>query len=179
MKDIQGCSNYLAKFIRDIPDFPKEGIIFKDITPLLADPSALALAVELLAQPFRGKHIDIVVGAESRGFIFGTAVAQALAAGFVPIRKPGKLPSETKSITYELEYGTDTLEIHTDAIKPGQKVVMIDDLLATGGTMQACCKLVESIGGNIAGVAVLIELGFLKGREKLSEYPLTSIINYE
>ncbi len=178
MEDIQGCSNYLAKFIRDIPGFPKEGIIFKDITPLLADPSALALAVELLAQPFRGKHIDIVVGAESRGFIFGTAVAQALAAGFVPIRKPGKLPSATKSVTYELEYGTDTLEIHTDAVKPGQKVVMIDDLLATGGTMQACCELVESLGGDIAGVAVLIELGFLNGRDKLRKYQLTSIINY-
>ncbi len=171
-------SNFLAGFIRNVPDFPKKGIMFKDITPLLADPGALALAVEFLAQPFRGKHIDIVVGAESRGFIFGTAVAQALAAGFVPIRKPGKLPAETKSITYELEYGTDTLEIHTDAIKPGQKVLMVDDLLATGGTMHACCELVKSLGGDIAGVAVLIELGFLNGREKLKDYNLLSIINY-
>jgi len=169
----------LAKLIRDVPDFPKPGIVFKDITPLLRDSGGLALAVELLAQPFRGRHADVVVGAESRGFIFGIAVAQALSAGFVPIRKPGKLPCETRQARYELEYGTDALEIHVDAVKPGQKVIMIDDLLATGGTMKACCDLVKSLGGDIIGVSVLIELAFLKGRDKLKGYPLRSIICYE
>ncbi len=170
---------FLAEYIRDVPDFPKKGIIFKDITPLLANPSALAMAVELLAHPFRGKHIDLVVGAESRGFIFGTAVAQALSSGFIPIRKPGKLPHDTKKITYDLEYGSDSLEIHSDAIKPGQKVLMVDDLLATGGTMQACCKLVKDLGGQIEAVAILIELGFLDGRNALKEYEVFSIINYD
>jgi adenine phosphoribosyltransferase len=169
----------LAAHIRDIPDFPKPGIVFKDITPLLKDPGALALAVEMLAQPYRGKHVELVLGAESRGFIFGTAVAQALSAGFVPIRKPGKLPSDTEEISYELEYGTDTLEIHRDAVLPGQRVVMIDDLLATGGTMKASCDLVEKLGAEIVGVGVLIELAFLNGREKLTKYDLTSIISYD
>ena len=170
--------NFLCGYIRDIPDFPKKGIIFKDITPLLSDPSALALSVELLANPFRGKGIDLVVGAESRGFIFGIAVAQALSAGFVPIRKPGKLPANTARMTYDLEYGTDSLEIHTDAIKRGQKIVMVDDLLATGGTMRACCDLVKNLGGSIQGIAVLIELAFLPGREKLKEYDVKSIIQF-
>jgi len=169
----------LASFIRDIHDFPKPGIIFKDITPLLKDPGALALAVEMLSQPFRGRHVDLVVGAESRGFIFGTAVAQALSAGFVPIRKPGKLPSDTKKMTYDLEYGTDSLEIHLDALQPDQNVVLIDDLLATGGTMKACCDLVNQLGGRILGIAVLIELAFLKGRQKLTDYDLHSIIRYQ
>jgi adenine phosphoribosyltransferase len=175
---MESCRKILDKYIRDIPDFPKPGIIFKDITPLLADPPALALAVELLANPFRGKNIEVVVGAESRGFIFGIAVAQALSAGFVPIRKPKKLPSKTVKITYDLEYGTDSLEIHADAIKPGQRILMVDDLLATGGTMKACCDLVKDLGGNICGVAVLIELAFLKGREKLEGYDVKSIIQY-
>jgi adenine phosphoribosyltransferase len=171
----------LKTFIRDIPDWPKPGIVFKDITPLLNDPAALALAVELMVNPFRGKGIDLVAGAESRGFIFGTAVAQALSAGFIPIRKPRKLPHKVTGIEYALEYGTDRLEVHADAVKPGQKVVIVDDLLATGGTMRACCDLIESIGGNVAGVTALIELSFLEGRKKLkAEHagPLHSVITY-
>jgi adenine phosphoribosyltransferase len=176
---MQKCRDLLARNIRDVPGFPKPGIVFKDITPLLADPGSLALAVEMLAQPFRGRHVDLVVGAESRGFIFGTAVAQALSAGFVPIRKPSKLPCETRKVTYQLEYGTDSLEIHLDAVKPGQRVVMVDDLLATGGTMVACCDLVKSLGGDILGIAVLIELAFLKGRDKLKNYPVHSVVSYD
>src|SRR5947207_10220375 len=133
--------DHLKSLIRDIPDFPKPGILFRDITPLLADPSGLALAIELLANPFRGKNIDLVVGAESRGFIFGTAVACCLSAGFVIVRKPGKLPHARISMTYDLEYGKDTLEMHSDAIVRGQRVLIVDDLLATGGTMKACCDL--------------------------------------
>src|SRR5579862_5878165 len=140
----------LKSLIRDIPDFPKKGILFRDITPLLADPSGLALAVELLANPFRGKNIDLVVGAESRGFIFGTAVACCLSAGFVLVRKPGKLPHKKISMSYELEYGTDSLEMHADAIVKGQRVLIVDDLLATGGTMKACCDMVNKLGGHIA-----------------------------
>ncbi|MEM1210772.1 MAG: adenine phosphoribosyltransferase [Planctomycetota bacterium] len=156
--------------IRDVPDYPKPGIVFKDITPLLASPSGLAMAVEQMANPFRGKGVELVCGAESRGFIFGTAIAQSLSAGFVPIRKPGKLPSKTLSASYELEYGSDTLEVHEDAVKPGQKVLMVDDLLATGGTMKACCDLISQMGGDILGITVLIELAFLPGREKLDPY---------
>src|SRR6478736_195005 len=148
----------LKRLIRDIHDFPKPGIVFRDITPLLADPSGLALAIELLANPFRGKNIDLVVGAESRGFIFGTAVACCLSAGFVIVRKPGKLPFQRISMSYDLEYGKDTLEMHADAIVKGQRVLVVDDLLATGGTMKACCDLVKQLGGELAGVAVLIEL---------------------
>jgi adenine phosphoribosyltransferase len=166
----------LKRLIRDIPDFPKPGILFRDITPLLADPSGLALSVELLANPFRGKNVDLVVGAESRGFIFGTAVARNLSAGFVPIRKPGKLPCATQRVDYELEYGTDAMEIHRDAINPGDKVLMIDDLLATGGTMAACCKLVTALGGEIVGIAFLIELCFLKGRARFDGLPIHSVI---
>jgi adenine phosphoribosyltransferase len=169
----------LCSWIRDIPDFPKPGILFKDITPLLASPAGLSLAVEFLTQPFRDKHIDIVVGAESRGFIFGTAVARNLSAGFVPIRKPGKLPARKLSMTYDLEYGTDTLEIHADAIKAGQRVLLLDDLLATGGTMRACCDLVEKLGGQIIGVAVLIELLGLEGRARLHDWPVHCVLSYE
>ena len=169
----------LRSFIRDVPDFPKPGILFKDITPLLANPSALAFAVEMLCNPFRGQGIQAVIGAESRGFIFGTAIAQALSCGFVPVRKPGKLPSEKLALTYDLEYGQDTLEIHKDAIKPGQKCVLVDDLLATGGTMNACCDMVETLGGNIVGIAVLIELMFLKGRERFGKYDVESAIKYD
>ncbi len=157
----------LTRLIRDIPDFPKPGIVFKDITPLLRNPAGLAMAVELMSSPFRGKGINLVCGAESRGFIFGTAIAQALDAGFVPIRKPKKLPHKTCRMEYQLEYGTDSLEIHQDAVEPGQRVLMVDDLLATGGTMKACCSLVEQLGGQIVGVTVLIELAFLKGRKIL------------
>ena len=156
----------LLPFIRDIPDFPKPGIVFKDITPLLASAPALALAVELMANPFRGCGITKVVGAESRGFIFGTAVAQSLSAGFVPVRKPGKLPSETRAVSYELEYGTDTLEMHHDALGRGDRVLLVDDLLATGGTMDATARLVGHAGCEIAGIAVLLELSFLPGRER-------------
>ncbi len=168
--------NSLAKKLRDIKDFPKPGIIFKDVTPLLADSAALSLAVELLTQPFRSVHIDKVVGAESRGFIFGTAVARNLSAGFVPIRKPGKLPYKTRKMSYALEYGTDSLEIHEDAILPGERILMIDDLLATGGTMVACCDLVKELKGEIVGVAVLIELCFLKGRDRFKGIPVHSVI---
>ena len=168
----------LQKFIRDVPNFPKPGIMFKDITPLLANPSSLAMAVELLCNPFRGKGVQAVVGVESRGFIFGTAVAQALSCGFVPIRKPGKLPWEKWSMTYALEYGQDTLEVHKDAIKRGEKCLVIDDLLATGGTMKACCDLVEKLGGEIVGIGVLIELMFLKGRDRFGGYELHSAIKY-
>ncbi|MEP0841312.1 MAG: adenine phosphoribosyltransferase [Phycisphaerae bacterium] len=166
----------LRRLIRDVPDFPKPGILFKDITPLLADPAGLSLAVEFLTQPFRNQHIDIVVGAESRGFIFGTAVARNLSAGFVPIRKPGKLPADKLSLTYDLEYGSDTLEIHADAIKPGQRVLLLDDLLATGGTMKACCELVEKLGGTIVGISILIELSELAGRRKLERWPLHCVM---
>ncbi|HUU23574.1 MAG TPA: adenine phosphoribosyltransferase [Phycisphaerae bacterium] len=157
----------LESFIRDVPDFPKPGIVFKDITPLLADPAALKAACDRLAEPFAGTGVRKVVGIESRGFLFGVPVAERLGAGFVPVRKPGKLPAATVSQSYELEYGTDTIEIHADAIAPGEKVLMIDDLLATGGTMAAACELVEKLGGEIVGVALVIELCFLPGRAKL------------
>jgi len=168
----------LTKLIRDIPDFPKPGIVFKDITPLLADPCGLALAVEFMANPYRRMKIDAVVGAESRGFIFGTAIAQALSAGFIPVRKPGKLPWTRKSMTYALEYGSDTLEIHADAVREGQRVLMVDDLLATGGTMQACCQLVEGLGASIVGISVLIELESLKGRDRLKPHAVMNVLRY-
>ena len=169
----------LKRLIRDNPDFPKPGIVFRDITPLLADPSGLALSVELLANPFRGKNIDLVVGAESRGFIFGTAVACCLSAGFVVVRKPGKLPHKRVSMSYDLEYGKDTLEMHADAIVKGQRVLIVDDVLATGGTMKACCDLVKHLGGELCGVAVLIELTDLKGRDKLRPYAVHSVVKYD
>ena len=168
----------LKALIRNIPNFPKQGIQFKDITPLLGNPAGLAMAVELLVNPYRGQGVQVVVGAESRGFIFGTAVAQALSCGFVPIRKPGKLPAEKLALTYDLEYGQDTMEIHKDAIKAKQRVLVVDDLLATGGTMKACCELVESLGGNIVGIAVLIELTFLNGRNRFSKYEVHSVLKY-
>ena len=168
----------LRKLIRDVPDFPKPGILFKDITPLLADPKGLALAVELMVQPFHGQKIDMVVGAESRGFIFGTAVAEALSVGFVPIRKPGKLPAEVCRHEYELEYGTDALEIHRDALKPGENVLIVDDLLATGGTLGACCRLVRELGANVVAVVVLIELEDLAGRRQLADERVISVLTY-
>ena len=166
----------LETYIRDVPDFPKPGIVFKDITPLLADAEALRETVAQLAAPYGDKGIELVTGVESRGFIFGTAVARELGAGFVPIRKPGKLPAETISESYELEYGTDTIEIHADAIAPGQKVLMVDDLLATGGTMAAACRLVEKLGGTIVGVVFVIELSFLNGRDKIKNYFVRSLM---
>jgi adenine phosphoribosyltransferase len=168
----------LKKLIRDIPDFPKPGILFRDITPLLADPSGLALSIELLANPFRGRRVDLVVGAESRGFIFGTAVACCLSAGFVLVRKPGKLPHKKVAMNYELEYGTDSLEMHADSIVGGQRVLVCDDVLATGGTMKACCDLVKHLGGEIASVAVLIELEALQGRSKLENVAVHSVLRY-
>jgi adenine phosphoribosyltransferase len=168
----------LTRLIRDIPDFPKPGILFRDISPLLADPSGLALSVELLANPFRGKGVEIVVGAESRGFIFGTAVACCLSAGFSLVRKKGKLPWKVVSMTYDLEYGSDTLEMHEDALVRGQRVLVVDDVLATGGTMKASCDLVKQIGGEIVGVAVLTELTALRGRDKVAPIPVHSVIQY-
>lgn len=162
--------NQLEALIRDVPDFPKPGIVFKDFTPLLADPRGLALAVELMANPYRGTGVDLVAGAESRGFIFGTALAQTLSAGFVPIRKAGKLPRATRGVSYNLEYGQDRLEIHADAIRPGQKVLIVDDLLATGGTLAACCELVSATGATVHGMTVLIELAALNGRARAARF---------
>jgi len=167
----------LETIIRDVPDFPKPGIIFKDITPLLADPKAMAETVTRLVEPFESAGVDVVTGIESRGFIFGTLVAQRLGVSFVPIRKPGKLPAQTLSANYELEYGTDTVEIHADAIASGQKVLMVDDLLATGGTMAAGCELVTKLGGEIIGVTFVIELDFLHGRDKLADFDVHSLLH--
>ncbi len=168
----------LKSTIRDVPDFPKEGIIFKDITTLLKDNNALRQAVDELCGAYEDSEIDQVVCVESRGFIFGAPVAYHLGAGMVPVRKPGKLPAQTNQVTYELEYGTDTLEIHQDAISEGDKVLIVDDLLATGGTTEATIKLVEKLGGKIVGIAFLIELTFLNGRDKLNGHPITSILKY-
>jgi adenine phosphoribosyltransferase len=168
----------LKELVRDIPDFPKKGIIFKDITPVLQNPAGLKEVVDKFSEHYANQKIDVIVGAEARGFLFGPAVAINIGAGFVPVRKPGKLPYETASKTYDLEYGTDTLEIHKDAVKAGDNVLMMDDLLATGGTMAASCELVESLGGKITGCAFLIELGFLNGKEKLSQYDIFSLIQY-
>jgi len=168
----------LKKLIRDVPDFPKKGIIFKDITPLLQSPKGLRDTVEAISTHYKNKKIDIVVGAEARGFILAPTIAFKLGAGFVPIRKPGKLPHEKISMSYALEYGTDTLEIHKDGVRKGQQVLMVDDLLATGGTMAACCKLVESLGGNVVGCTFLIELTFLNGKKALDKYDIYSLIKY-
>lgn len=168
----------LSRFIRDIPDWPKAGILFRDITPLLADPQALRAAVDAMCAPYKGSGVAHVAAVEARGFIFGTAVAARLHAGFVPIRKKGKLPFETEGVTYDLEYGTDTLEVHRDAVPAGAKVLMVDDLLATGGTMKAACDLVEKVGGDILGITCLIELTDLGGRERLSPYDIHTVISY-
>jgi adenine phosphoribosyltransferase len=169
----------LKRYIRSIPDWPKEGILFRDITPLLADPVALTTATKALCADFQGMGIEYVAAVEARGFIFGAAVAEKLGAGFVPIRKKGKLPSKTESITYDLEYGTDTLEVHIDAVKNQAKVLMVDDLLATGGTMASACKLIEKIGGQVAGIAFLIELSALGGRDKIADYNIKTIFSYD
>lgn len=169
----------LTQYIRSIPDFPKEGIIFKDITTLLKDKDALRMAVNELYELAKDKNIDKVVGIESRGFIFGAMLAEKLNAGFVPVRKPGKLPAETITENYALEYGMDSIEIHKDAIKPGERVLLHDDLLATGGTMEAACRLIESLGGEIVQISFLIELAFLKGREHLKEYDVRSLVSFD
>lgn len=168
----------LRSKIRDIPDFPKPGIVFKDITPLLKDPPALLLAVHQLLHPFIGGDITVVAGIEARGFIFGALVAHELGLGFVPLRKPGKLPHDVHSVDYDLEYGSAALEVHRDALGVGDRVLIIDDLLATGGTAKASCELVESLGAEVAGLAFVIELGFLHGREKLAPYTLHSLLKY-
>ena len=168
----------IADRIRDVPDFPRPGILFKDITPLLADPLAFHAATEALAAPYHGTHIDLVVGIEARGFIFGTPVAKLLDVGFVPIRKPGKLPWETRSVSYDLEYGRDTLEIHADAVAEGQRVLVVDDLLATGGTSRAACDLLAGMGAKIVEVAILIELEFLKGRVRLAPFEARSVLKF-
>ena len=165
--------------IRDIKNFPTEGILFKDITTLLKDGPAWRFAVDSLASHYQKERVEIVVGVESRGFIFGGAIAHQLNAGFVPVRKLGKLPGKTIEVEYELEYGRDALAMHEDAIKPGQRVLAVDDLLATGGTMRATLRLVEQLGGRVVGVAFMIELAFLKGRDKLRNYPLHSLITYD
>ena len=168
----------LKALIHDVPDFPEPGIVFRDITPMLADPAGLALAIELMANPFRGKGIDLVVGAESRGFIFGTAVACCLSAGFGLVRKPGKLPRKARSRDYALEYGTNTLEMHEGDIRPGQRVLVVDDVLATGGTMAACVDLARDLGGDVVAAAVLIELSALDGRSKLAGLDVHSVAVY-
>ncbi|HZT71059.1 MAG TPA: adenine phosphoribosyltransferase [Terriglobia bacterium] len=168
----------LKALIREVPDFPKPGILFYDITTLLKDPVGLHGAVDSLANHYVGQVIDRVVGIEARGFIFAPMVAYRLNAGFVPVRKPRKLPAETARVEYTLEYGTDALEVHRDAISEGQKVLIIDDLLATGGTAAAVAQLVESLGGQIVGMGFLIELEFLKGKEKLAKYNIHSVLKY-
>lgn len=169
----------LEEYVRSIPDFPEEGIIFRDITSVLQDADGLVLAVDTMQQLVDDLEIDVVAGAESRGFIFGTPIAYNLRKPFVLIRKKGKLPCETISREYELEYGTATIEIHKDAIKPGQKVLLVDDLIATGGTTEAMIKLVEDLGGEVVGVLVLVELAGLEGRKKIAGYRLDAAITYE
>lgn len=168
----------LKSLIREVPDFPKPGINFYDITTLLQDPSGLRSVIDALGAAYEGKGIEIVAGIEARGFIFAPAVAYALNAGFVPVRKPKKLPAATERVEYELEYGTDVLEIHKDAIAPGQKVLIVDDVLATGGTAKAVAHLVEKLGGNLVGLSFVIELDFLKGRDKLPGHNVHSLLHY-
>jgi len=168
----------LMAYIRDIPDFPKPGIIFKDITPMLANHIAFRHAIQAMTEPFRSLEITHVVGIEARGFLFAPSIATELGAGIVPVRKPGKLPFKTVQYTYDLEYGSDTIEIHTDAIAPGDRVLIVDDLLATGGTVTAACNLVESLGGIIKGLSFVIELEFLNGRKKINRHPIHSLIKY-
>ncbi len=168
----------LKATIRTVQDFPKEGIGFKDITTLVKNGDALVAAVDEMANQFSPRDFDLVLGIEARGFIFGAAMAYKWRKGFIPVRKPGKLPAETVHAEYELEYGTDSLEVHRDAIVPGQRVLVVDDLLATGGTVAAVCQLVEQLGGIVAGVGFLIELDFLHGRDKIQQYNVASLISY-
>ena len=168
----------IENYIRNIPDVPEPGIQFKDITPLLKDPAALAHTVTELAIPFKDKDISHVAGMESRGFIFGSLVAKELNAGFIPLRKPGKLPYDTTQVSYDLEYGSASLEIHVDAVETHHNVLLVDDLIATGGTAKASVELIEKLGASIAGLAFVIELDFLKGREQLGEHAIHSLINY-
>lgn len=169
----------IEEYVRTIPDFPEPGIMFRDVTSVIQDPDGLKLAIDSMIQLLDGVDFDVVVGAESRGFIFGAPIAYALGKAFVPIRKKGKLPCETISADYELEYGHATIEMHKDAILPGQRVVVVDDLIATGGTIEAGCKLVEQLGGEVVKILFLMELAGLKGREKLAKYDVASVITYE
>jgi adenine phosphoribosyltransferase len=169
----------LKALVRTVPDFPKPGILFYDITTLLKDKTGFAQLIDALAAHYIEQRIDLVLGIEARGFIFGPALAYRLNAGFVPVRKPRKLPAPVARVTYDLEYGTDTLEIHKDAIRPGQRVVLVDDLLATGGTMEATVKLVNQLGGEIAGLGFALELDFLRGRERFEEYDVFSLLHYD
>ncbi len=168
----------LNQFIRDVPDFPQKGIVFKDITPLLGDPKAYRFCLATMANLVSDESFDKIAGIESRGFIFGAALAKEFGVGFIPIRKPGKLPWKTSQVEYVLEYGTDTIEIHQDAVKPGERVLVVDDLLATGGTMEASIRLLEEVGGIVPACLVLVELEFLKGRKKLGEKDLKSLLKY-
>ena len=168
----------LARYIRDIPDFPKPGILFKDITPLLADPAAFRYSVERMRDQYRGQQIDAIAAAEARGFLFAAPLAYELDKPLIPLRKPGKLPYRTHSIQYELEYGSAELHAHVDVIAPDSKVLLVDDLLATGGTMAAGCRLIEKAGGHVVGCVFLVELKFLNGRQKLEPHPVFSLIEY-
>ena len=169
----------IEEYVRSIVDFPEPGIIFRDVTSILEDADGLHLAIDLMQEKLEGLDFDVVVGPESRGFIFGVPIAYALGKSFIPVRKAGKLPCETVSMEYELEYGTACIEIHKDAIKPGQKVVIIDDLIATGGTIQAAAKLIEQLGGEVVKIVFLMELAGLNGREKLAGYDVASVVVYE
>lgn len=172
-------SDQLKKLIREIPDFPKKGILFYDITTLLKDKSGYATLIDQLAEHYIGKQVDLILGMEARGFIFGPALAYRLNAGFVPVRKPGKLPAPTARVEYDLEYGSNALEVHNDAIEKGQRVLIVDDLLATGGTAQATAKLATSLGADIAGLGFVVELDFLNGRDKLKPYDVFSLLHYD
>lgn len=168
----------LKSLVRDIPDFPKPGILFRDIAPLLLEPAAIESATNQLAEPYLDQKIDVIAAAEARGFIFAAPLAMKLGAGFAPIRKPGKLPFETHSYSYDLEYGSDELHIHIDGVKPGQRVLIVDDLLATGGTMEACCRLLEKCNAEIIGCSFLIHLTDLEGEKKLAPYRIDSVLSY-
>jgi adenine phosphoribosyltransferase len=172
-------ADQLKKLIREVPDFPKQGILFYDITTLLKDKTGFAQLIDLFSEHYIGKQIDLILGMEARGFIFGPALAYRLNAGFVPVRKPGKLPAATVKVQYELEYGSNALEMHKDAIQKGQRVLIVDDLLATGGTAEATARLATSLGGEIAGLAFVVELDFLNGRDKLAPYNVFSLLHYD
>jgi len=172
-------SDELKKLIREVPDFPKKGILFYDITTLLKDKAGYATLIDVLAERYIGKGVDLILGMEARGFIFGPALAYRLSAGFIPVRKPGKLPAATERVEYDLEYGSNILEVHKDAIEKGQRVLIVDDLLATGGTAEATAKLATQLGADIAGLAFVVELDFLKGRDKLKPYDVYSVLHYD
>jgi adenine phosphoribosyltransferase len=169
---------FIRSKIRDVPDFPKPGIVFKDITPVLADPRAFNTCLDLISERFDGKPLDAIVGIESRGFIFGAALAASMRKAFIPVRKPGKLPSATHKVAYELEYGSDAVEIHRDAVSKGEKVLVVDDLIATGGTAWAACELVRKLGADVVAAAFIIELTFLPGRKRLEPVPVFSLLQY-